>query len=261
MIRSGKYYIVILFRFVLLVFVFSTVSFAETDPSALFEEANKAYMAKDYKSAINLYEEILRNDYESTALYYNLGNAYYRTGSIGYAILYYEKALKLSPNDEDVKHNLLLANLRTVDRIDTLPEFFIFKWWEGILNFFTLKEWLNVILFFYFMLLILAGFYFFADSPSKQKTAVFGSAISILLLAFTVSLFIVKFNREVNEKTGVIVADSLPVLLAPENSAGEAFIVHEGLKIKIEDKVNEWTKIRLIDGKIGWVKTREIKVI
>jgi tetratricopeptide (TPR) repeat protein len=258
MIRSGKYY---LFRFVLLFFVFSTISIAENDPSALFEDANKAYLAKDYKSAINLYEEILRNDYESSALYYNLGNAHYRTGRIGYAILYYEKALKLSPNDEDVQHNLLLANLRTIDRIDTLPEFFIFKWWEGMLNFFTLKGWLYVVLFFYLVLLVLAGFYFFADTPSKQKTAIFGSAVSLLLLAFTVALFIVKFNREVNEQTGVIVADSSTVLLAPENTAGEAFIVHEGLKIKIEDKVNEWTKIRLIDGKIGWVKTREIEVI
>src|SRR5690606_3967693 len=91
--------------------------------------------------AIEVYKDLINSGFEGTSLYYNLGNSYYRTGKIGLAILYYEKALKLSPGDEDIRHNLALANLKTIDKVESLPKFFLFEWWDSLLTLFTISGW------------------------------------------------------------------------------------------------------------------------
>ncbi len=250
------------FSFVLLIIVLITGSIsADVKPSEKFKQANDLYLLKDFSGAINLYEQIISEGYESPELFYNLGNAYYRIGKLGYSILYYEKALMLSPKDEDIRHNLALANVRTIDRIETLPEFFLFQWWEGLLNFFSLKEWTVILFIFYLLVLSAAGFYFFAGTPGSQRAALIsgGSALTLLLLGL--ALFIVRYNREVKEIKGIITADVVTVKISPEESSTDAFIVHEGLKFTVEDKLNNWSKIKLIDGKTGWIKTGEAKVI
>ena len=93
---------------------FSSVIFAQS-PEAMFRRGNEFYQAKNYNKAIESYENLVEQGYEAPELFYNLGNAYYRTGKLGYAILYYEKALRLAPSDDDIQHNLALANLQTAD--------------------------------------------------------------------------------------------------------------------------------------------------
>lgn len=97
-------------------------------PESFMEQGNQYYQKQQYDKAIQDYSKVLNEGYESSELYYNLGNAYFRKGNLGFAILNYEKALKLSPGDEDIQHNLALANSRTIDRINTLPDFFLFQW-------------------------------------------------------------------------------------------------------------------------------------
>ena len=99
----------------------------------LVKMGNEFYQEKLYNKAIDVYQQVIHLGYEGTSLYYNLGNAYYRSGKLGLSILYYEKALKLSPGDDEVIHNIAIANAKTLDKIDTLPKFFIFQWWEGFL--------------------------------------------------------------------------------------------------------------------------------
>ncbi len=76
------------------------------DVNSLMQKGNEFYKSNQFQLAIDEYNKLVKQGFEGTSLYYNLGNAHYRLGKIGYAILYYEKALKLSPADEDVKHNL-----------------------------------------------------------------------------------------------------------------------------------------------------------
>ena len=142
---------------------------------------------------------------------YNLGNAHYRLGKVGYAILYYEKALKLSPNDEDVMHNLALAKLNLKDKVDTLPPFFIFNLWEGILAAFSVTGWTIVVYIIFILVLIVFVVYFFSRSVTEQRISFFtGIGLTVILL-LTISLLIVKMNKEFNTKDGVIIETSVIV--------------------------------------------------
>jgi tetratricopeptide (TPR) repeat protein len=233
---------------------------AET-PGEIFHKGNNFYQNKQYEKAIDAYEQLIRRGYQGTSLYYNLGNAYYRINKIGFAILNYERALQLSPTDEDIQHNLALANAKTVDRVEMLPKFFIFQWWEGLLALFSLTGWTYTAFFFYILVLSSAAFYFFAKNQRIQKISFYSGLAAILFLALTVSVLIIKFNRELSVKNAVIVEPEAVVKLSPDTGSSDAFIIHEGLKVKLEDNVQEWVKIRLLDGKVGWVQKENLRVI
>ena len=127
----------------------------------LMKQGNAAYQNGNYQNAISDYEKLVNDGYEGVSLYYNLGNAYYKDGKLGYSILYYEKALKLAPNDDDIQHNLAIANSKTIDKINTLPRFFIFQWWESLLSFFSVKGWTYFTYVLFILILAAAGVYFF----------------------------------------------------------------------------------------------------
>ena len=227
----------------------------------LVKMGNEFYQEKQYNKAIDVYQQVIHLGYEGTSLYYNLGNAYYRSGKLGLSILYYEKALKLSPGDDEVIHNIAIANAKTLDKIDTLPKFFIFQWWEGFLSLFSLTGWMHTTYYFYLFLLGAICLYFFAKKPSLQRYSFFSGLILLLLLILAAIPLIINLNRELNVKSGIIVESSATVKLAPDQTSSDAFIVHEGLKVRELDQVENWIKIKLQDGKEGWIPQSEIGTI
>ena len=233
------------------------LSFA-SDIDYLVKKGNELYQDKMYAQAIDAYQQVIHSGYEGTSLYYNLANAYYRSGKLGLSVLYYEKALRLSPGDDDVIHNLTIANTKTVDKIDTLPKFFIFQWWEGFLALFSLTGWMHIAFVFYILFLASIGLYFFAKSHSLQRYAFFSGLTSVLLLIFAVIPLIITLNREINVKNGIVLESAATVKLAPDPTSNDAFIVHEGLKVRELDQVENWVKIRLQDGKEGWIQQNDI---
>jgi len=227
----------------------------------IMEKGNTYYRDGEYEQAIEEYIKLVDEGYLGTSLFYNLGNSYYRIGNIGLAILYYERALKLSPSDEDIKHNLNFAHLSTVDRIQPLPTFFLFEWWEGILGSFTENGWAYIIFVFYFLAIFLAAIYFFVRSINQQKLILFSGLAALLVLAISTSLLIVKINREATVKSGVIVEQFVTVKSSPDPKSTDAFVIHEGLKVNLEDKLDEWVKVRLADGKVGWIENNYVEQI
>jgi tetratricopeptide (TPR) repeat protein len=242
------------------VIILSKISFA-SEAEDLIKKGNEFYQEKQYNKAIDVYQQVIHLGYEGTSLYYNLGNAYYRSGKLGFSILYYEKALKLSPGDDDVIHNITIANTKTLDKIDTLPKFFIFQWWEGFLALFSLTGWIHTTYLFYLFLLGSICLYFFSKKPSLQRYSFFSGLISVLLLILAAIPLIINLNRELNIKSGIIVEPSATVKLAPDQTSSDAFIVHEGLKVRELDQVENWIKIKLQDGKEGWIPQSEIGTI
>jgi len=227
----------------------------------LMQEGGDYYRNGEYDKAIETYEKIMLDGYEGTALFYNLANSYYRIGKLGYAILNYERALKLSPIDEDIKHNLAFANLSTIDRIQPLPKFFIFNIWETILGMFSVNGWSYLAYFLYIILILFAAYYFFVKTILQQKVILFSGLGMLVILTLTVSLLVVKVNRETTEKSGVIVVQSVTVKTSPDVKSTDTFVIHEGLKVRLEDKLDEWIKIRLADGKVGWLLTENVEEI
>ena len=239
---------------------FSNLSFSYQAEN-LFIKGNEYYQKNDFEKAAETYETLIKSDYEGTSLYYNLGNTYYRMGKLGYAILNYEKALKLSPGDEDIQHNLALANAKTIDKIENLPKFFIFQWWENTLALFSVSGWTITAYIFYFLVLLSIGLYFFSRNQLRQKYSIVSGLTSLSLLVIVIVFLIVKVNREVNVKSGVVIEQSVNVKLSPDENSSDAFIIHEGLKVRLEDEVDNWVKIRLQDGKIGWMPESDVKTI
>ncbi len=249
---------------ILVLLVFSAlISFASAkgEVESMMQQGNDYYQNKQYGKAIESYTKLIDEGYSGTSLFYNLGNSYYREGKIGYAVLYYQKALKLSPGDGDVQHNLAIANTKTVDKINTMPQFFLFQWWESLLAFFPLSGWTYLAYVFYIFLLLSIGIYFFVKNSKLQKYLFFSGSGSLLLLIITSVLLVVNLNRQLNIKNGVVVSSIVNVKVSPDATSNDAFIVHEGLKVREEDSVDNWIKIRLNDGKEGWMPKQDIRTI
>ena len=239
--------------------IINVISASQIDD--LMKQGNAAYQNGNYQNAISDYEELVHDGYEGVSLYYNLGNAYYKDGKLGYSILYYEKALKLSPNDDDIQHNLAIANSKTIDRINTLPRFFIFQWWESLLSFFSVKGWTYFAYILFILILAAAGIYFFIKNPLIQRYSFFGGLAILVLFILSAVILTINVNRELNVKNGIIIAQAVSAKLSPDAKSNDAFVIHEGLKVKMEDKVDDWVKVRLNDGKIGWLPKNDIAQI
>ena len=183
------------FNLIFTLTIFSSLSFAQNIDEQM-QKAGALYRNGEFDKAIKIYEDLRSEGYEGTSLYFNLANTYYRIGKLGYAILNYERALKNSPSDEDVKHNLAFASLSTVDRIQPLPTFFVFEWWDSLLASLSVNGWTYITFFFYILLMAMIVIYFFAKTIFQQKLILFSGLGVLAILLLVVSFLIVKINRE-----------------------------------------------------------------
>ncbi|MBL1212276.1 MAG: tetratricopeptide repeat protein [Ignavibacteriae bacterium] len=224
-------------------------------------EANKLYQESKYDSALTVYKQVTDQGYVSAALYFNIGNSYYRTGEIGRAILNYERGLKLEPSDEDIKYNLRIAQARIVDRIKYVPQIFLVEWWNSLLTFLSVSAWAAVVIIFYISLLIFIGIYFLTKSGRLQRFSFYFGSMNFIALIFIVFLFIARVNRETSKDYGVLITDTISVKVSPDEKAQDAFVIHEGLKFEVEDELQEWARIKLSDGKVGWLNKTALEMI
>lgn len=227
----------------------------------ILNKANHYYQQKDFNSAIKEYQKIINDGYIGSSIFYNLGNCYYRIGEIGEAILYYEKALKLNSNDEDIKHNLQFVNLKTIDKVEPLPKFFLFNWWENLLGIFSVNGWTIFNFIIYLLLIISLSFFILSKKLNQRKISLYSSILFFVILFFGIIILISNYNIEKNRKEGVVVENVVNVKTAPDFNSTDTFIIHEGLKVSIEDVVDKWYRIKLPDGKVGWIPQNTIGII
>lgn len=241
-------------------FVFSLITFAQA-PLEKFQAANRLYEDKDYAAAIEVYEELLQEEYLSDDLHYNLGNAYFRSNQLAKAILHYEKALKINPAHEDASHNLAYANSRTIDRIESIPKLFLYRWWDAILHSFSSRSWSYfVILFLAFGVVGLGIYFFFADSYIKRIS--FYSGISSIFLSIVCWFIAASLNSSLQRiDAAIIISPTVDINSSPSEGSSRLFVLHEGSKVSIEDQSGEWYEIRLPNGNSGWVKSDELALI
>lgn len=231
------------------------------DINYLFGKGNEAYISENYTESINQYESIVASGFESGALHYNLGNAYYRLGHIGKSILNYERALKWLPNDENVIINLKLANLKVKDRIDIPPEFFLFRLYREVVNLFSSRGWAIWVT----LSAIVAALSFAVSwnlDPKKFRFSIrFIMYVSIVIFLVAIPQMVQRYKIETGHDYGIIIDYSVKSLAAPQGGSTELFIVHEGSKVKILEQDGNWYKIELIDGKQGWINAGGVGII
>jgi len=223
-------------------------------PDELMQRANKYYQNNQFEQAIDGYKGILSHGLESGSLYYNLGNAYFKSNKLGYAIFCYEKGLKLIPNDEDLLYNLRIANSRTVDKIIDLPKLFIISWWEGLVTSLSISSWSVLTLIIFWILLLSIAGYIFIRKIQIQRAAFFIGSFSLASLIIVAIMLFARIGREASTNYGILQTQIYSVKVTPDSKSNDAFVIHEGIKFVIEDNVNDWTKIRLADGKVGWIQ-------
>ncbi len=234
---------------------------ADRSAEELWSSANAAYSSADYATALADYHTILDKGLHSAALYYNLANAYYKSEQLGKAILYYNRALRLAPADEDIRHNLEYAEQMTKDSIEEIPEFVLTTWVHAVRGALSSTAWTIVSLLMLATALAMALFYLLAHRISLRKMGFYTMVVSILLFIFT-SLFAWS-EREmiVNSKEAIIMTSAVSIKSSPDRAATELFVLHEGTKVSIGDEIGGWAEVRISDGRKGWIEQSRIEKI
>ncbi|MCX2680595.1 tetratricopeptide repeat protein [Galbibacter sp. EGI 63066] len=237
----------------------SFVGFSQNEE--LFKEGNDLYNNGEYQEAVEKYLQISENGQHSAALYYNLGNGYYKLNQIAPSIYYYEKALLLKPNDADVKNNLQFAKNMTIDAIEELPQTGIDKIVNNMLGTFSYATW-GVLSIAFMILFVLAFLLYYFSSYHTKKRLYFALSILCVIIALT-SLGFAYHQYGVAQKNNpaIIFAAETSVMSEPNMGSGEIFQLHEGTKVNVLDQLGEWKKIKLDDGKVGWLPSSELKEI
>ena len=228
---------------------------------SLLIKADQQYASQQYEKAIKIYQEILNSDKESASLYYNLGNAYYKAGQITKAILNYERAKLLAPNDEDIQFNLDLANQHVVDNISPLPKVFFVRWWNSLANKFSADGWAKISVITFILTLILAGFFFLSRSISIKRLSFWVGILIVAISIFSFNFAARQKNRMTSHNFAIITQPSVTVKSSPSDSGTDLFLIHEGLKVEIKDQLGSWKEIRLADGNQGWLPASSLEKI
>ncbi len=242
-----------LFLLLFLLGVFSAVKVSGVSVNDIFKKANKEYHNRDYQQAISDYLSIVNQNYTSPELYFNLGNCYYRTDSDGKAILFYEKAKRLSPSDKDIALNIQLANLKVTDKIESMNDFILVQWWHNLIRSSTANEWAIWAIITLWLTLSTVLLFFFSPSIILRKAGFFSAIIFLVILAF---LFVATISRSHfdDQKYAIILSSSVHVMSEPDEQSKELFVLHEGVKVKILNSSYNYMNIELPDDKQGWVE-------
>lgn len=241
-----------------LLFFFVTQSLQAADSTAiLYASALQAQTNSQHKKAIELYEQILDSDQVSAALYNNLGLAYHQDKQLGKAIVQFERALKLAPNNRDVQHNLSAAQQRIKENFQATPSLFFICWWNEITHSLSSANWGLLFLFFLFSGTGGIGVWYVNNKKSFRL-------VGITLLLFSIFPLLWGFqqkNAEYNSKKAIIIKKQVGLRKSPELSSDEIELIFEGVKVIIIDQKNSWVHIQLPNNLIGWVPNQMIERI
>ena len=226
-----------------------------------FDSATVAYNKGNYEKAIAHYQGILEEGKHSSALYYNLGNCYYKLNQIAPSIYYYEKALLLSPHDAEIKNNLVYAQNMTLDAITPLPQTTLSRLYKQLTGFLSFDGWayLGVVFVVIFVLAYIL-FYYFQYSTYK-RIAFISSLIAIALAVISVLIAFVEFQDFKADDPAIIFAQEIAVTAEPNDRSEVAFVLHEGTKVNVLETFDDYKKIELSDGQVGWLPDDALRLL
>ena len=238
------------------------ICFGGTSAKAVTKNnADTEYQKGNYQQAIRDYEEILKNG-ESAEIYFNLGNAYYRTDNITKAVLNYERARLLSPGDDDINFNLQFARSKTIDKITPQSEMFFVTWYKSLVNFTSVDNWAKTGILCIVMALLLVLLYLFGPQLMLRKIGFFGG-LAFFVIFLLSNLFAFQQKQALDNRTGaIIISPSVNIKKTPAKNSADQFVLHEGTRVDIIDKgMTDWRCICVGDGREGWIETKAIEEI
>ena len=247
--------------FLILSIFFPIALHASDDRDSVLLQAEQYYQQNEFSKAIAEYQSLTDSGLTSAELFYNLANAYFKNHDIKSAILYYERARRLAPNDEAIDFNLNLSRSLIFDKVEAVPELFIIIWGKAVRDWMTLRGWAWWSIGSFSVMLMLGLLFLFVRNMRVRRLA-FGLSVFCFLLSLTTFTFgyLQKANIERTDEA-IVFAPSVTLKSSPDDSGNNLFILHEGIKVRIEDRIGEWCEVRIDDGNKGWMRISELVVI
>lgn len=241
--------------------IFNTDVFAKNVINTAYQKAHELYEQHQYNEAKQIYDSLRLLGISNSDLYYNLGNVYYKLNQIGQAVLHFEKAINLNPNNEDALFNLKIANLKVVTKNNRLNDFIVVRWVKGVIHYFQFDQWAKAQILFGILFLILFSLFNFLSNPSIKKIS-FYSSITVLCLMLLCGIFAWSAQKDLQTaEYGIVINTPVSLVSEPSTNAKEILILHEGMKFRKMETIGKWYQIKLSDGNIGWVEASSIAMI
>lgn len=236
---------------------------AALDPitaGSMMHQGNDAYGKQEFEKALQFYTEV-ESEFSSAALFLNIGNTYYRMHNVPMAIVYFERAKRLAPNDKDIEFNLEKANNQIVDKLDVNPNQAVDEWLSNL--FFGRSEgfwsWASILLI--TLAVIAFATYTLLQREGTKKFAFYAGSFFAVICAASLVLGSIQDEKQANSGAAIIIAPKADVRTAPIENSGVAFILHEGTKVELLNENDEWLEITIAGGNIGWIPRADLVVI
>ena len=227
---------------------------------ALFKQANDAYLANDFSKSIELYEQVVALGFQSFELEYNLANAYFRQKNTGKAVLHYERALLLNPEDEDANYNLSLV-ISQLEGREQLPDFFLTKWWKNTKMALGADTWAGIAVVLLWIGFGGLGLWQVGKTRDFRKMGFIVGMAALVLSLLPFSLAWSRASFEKSTKLAIVMADNPPLKSAPDQAGSEIFKLQEGEKLQLLDHLGGYWQVRLSNGEKGWVAEDDLEEI
>lgn len=224
-----------------------------------FELGNKEYASENWKGALDQYNQVLDKGFESASLYFNMGNASYKLNRIGPSIYYYEKALQLNPADAAARNNIAFARKMTVDAITPLPENTFKKWRNRVLNLLSIDGWARLTVTLMMLSAVFFLGYYFMRTTGRKRLLFTASFVALFIGLISLAFAFQSRSQNGTDRPAIVFASQVEVKGEPSLESAEAFVLHEGTKVRVMEDVDEWKRIRIADGTEGWILAEEIK--
>jgi len=232
-----------------------------SDSDSILLRAEQYYIQNEFSKAIAEYQSLVESGWTSAELFYNLGNAYFKNHDIKSAILYFERAKRLAPNDEAIDFNLNLSRSLIFDKVEAVPELFLITWGKAIRDWMTVRTWSWWSIGSFVAMLALGLLFLFVRNMRVRRLALgLGMFCFILSLTTFTFAYLQKANIERTDEA-IVFAPSVTIKSSPDDSGNNLFILHEGIKVRIEDQIGEWCEVRIADGNKGWMRISDLIVI
>jgi len=236
----------------------SQVFFAQNS----FEKGNTLYKNGEYQQAIDVYENIIKEDKQQSAeLYFNLGNSYYKLNKVAPSIYNYEKALVLKPNDPETLNNLKFAKKLTIDEIKEVPKVGFAKLIQNFTGIFNYNTWAKISVAIAFVFLLCFIGYYFSQLTLSKRIYFIGMFILLVALFLSVAAGMSEKNHFDNDRPAIVFAEISEVRSEPQKAGSPIFLLHEGAKVYVKETLLNWKKIELTDGTEGWIDSSTIKEV
>lgn len=226
-----------------------------------FEKGNNLYQNGKYAEAAEAYESVLKANQESSELYFNLGNCYYKLHQTASAIYNYEKALVLDPNNKQALNNIKFAQKQTIDEIKVVPKVGFAKLLRDFTGIYPFDTWAWITIGFAFLFLSFFVGYYFYQTVTIKRVFFVGMFVILVLLLMSISAAFFEKSHYDNERPAIVFAEAADVRSEPQNASATIFVLHAGTKVYVDETVGSWKKIELTDGTEGWIEGKSIKEV